>query len=215
MPIKLKPASQMAGALDPGELAIDEAARQLYLDPTAGPLPIPLDRQPVPPRPVVIDPRMVLLQGVNGPEFGLLSAGSGGRDVLYEPSWFAPGIALLGQLKDVTVTETASAPYTQYIDIAQPITIHRLLVMPKGGETGTYAFGIALEDGTPLVQFNGFAQDGWTVQPCGLTLQAGRYRLYLEVVTPIVFQGFEGKRGWVAPTSDLQTSDHIIFLRLN
>lgn len=215
MPIKLKPAAQMGGTLEPGELAIDEAGRKLYIEPANGLRVIPLDRVPVPPPPATADPRMVLLSHADGPAYGLLSAGSGGRSILTEPGWFAPGIALTSTLKDIDVTSTAQAPYAQYVDVAQPIYLRRLLVMPKGGQVGNYAFGLAQEDGTPIIQFNGQAENGWVVQPCERILQAGRYRTYLEVVDPLVFQGFSGQQQWNPLPGDLHTTDHIIFLRLN
>lgn len=215
MPIKLKPAAQMGATLDPGEFAIDGPARRLYIDPGSGPRPIPLDRQPVPPPPAQPDPRMVLLWGPDGPEFDILTAGSGGRGILDEPGWFAPGVALSGLMKDVTVSNPPSDPYYQMIDVAEPILIRRFLVMPKGGQSGSFVFGLADEGGTPILQLNGLAQSGWSTPDLAFALPGGRYRAYIGVAAPLIFQGYAGQAQWVSPKANLLTNDHLLFLRLN
>jgi hypothetical protein len=212
--IKLKPADQILGVLAPGEFAIDEVARELWLDKKGlGPRAIPLDRGPLPPKPRPANPAAVLTLAVDGPAWTVLTGPGGGDPVDNVPGWFVPSGAPITPAQPVNVTGTTRAgAYTTFFDVSEDLLVRRMLVMPAEGNDVNFTFGIADANGVSLVEFSTNANAGTLAQDTFFTLTAGRYHSYVFVETALVFTGCGFAHPWLPAETPTQ---HIVFLRLN
>jgi hypothetical protein len=210
--IKLKPADQL-GLLAPGEFAIDEAARKLYLDKDGVPTAIPLDRGPLPPKPRPADPAAILTLGLNGPEWTVLTGPGGGVPIDNVPGWFVPSGAYLTAETTINVTATTRLAARQtFFEVSEDIIVRHLLILPEEGNDVDFTFGIANSNGTSLADFTTNANAGKLVQECFILLTAGRYSSYVYAESALNFTGHGYVHPWSAPDTPVQ---HLVFLRLN
>lgn len=210
--IKLKPADQL-GLLAPGEFAIDEAGRALYLDLNGTPTAIPLDRGPLPPRPRPANPAAILVLGLGGPEWDVLTGAGGGVPIDNVPGWFVPSGAYLTAATPINVIATTKpTARTTAFEVSEDIVVRRMLIMPEEGNDVNFTFGIATEGGASVVEFTTNANAGKLEQECFVPLTAGRYHSYVFVETPLNFTGHGYAHPWTAPA---QPTQHLVFLRLN
>lgn len=211
--IKLKPADQL-GLLAPGEFAIDEAGRALYLDLNGVPTAIPLDRGPLPPKPRPADPSAILVLGLGGPEWDVLTGPGGGVPIDNVPGWFVPSGAYLTSATPINVIATTKpTARTTAFEVTEDIIVRRMLIMPEEGNDVNFTFGIATEVGrVSVVEFTTNANAGKLEQECFVLLTAGRYVSYVFVESPLNFTGHGYAHPWLAPATPTQ---HLVFLRLN
>lgn len=212
--IKLKPVDQILGALAPGEFAIDEAGRELWLEKSGlGPRAIPLDRGPLPPKPRPANPTAVLTLASDGPAWTVLTGPGGGDPIDNVPGWFVPSGAPITPAQTINVINpTRIGAYTTYFEVSEDILVRRMLIMPEEGNDVNFTFGIADDSGTSVVEFSTNANAGTLEQDTFFTLTAGRYHSYVYVETPLNFTGCGYAHPWLPTETPTQ---HIVFLRLN
>lgn len=210
--ITLTPVSQMGSSLRPGEIAIDEAGRALYIDAGSGPVAVPLDQGAIPARPRPTDPRAILVLGAEGPDWDVLRSSGGGPSVADVPGWFIPGAFAQRGLLTVNVTATNLATaVTAPFELTEDVTIRQLLVIPEAQNIDVH-FGITDAAGVVLAQFTVNANAGAIDQLCEVTLTAGRYLTYLYVVSALNIQSLGYSHPWLPATALVE---HMVFLRLN
>jgi hypothetical protein len=164
--IKLKGGSGAPGSLADGEIALDEAAGVLYTKSTGGIDGTPLDIAPLPAAGVS---GQVLLQGLSGPEWGLLSAGAGGRP-FDARTWRVPGLIPTG----VTQIDAVAGEVAVF-EVAESAHLIRLHTRVISG-AGSMQLVIAPYDGTvgsPVVD-----------EPVSVA-GPGDYEVGVDVVLPV------------------------------
>lgn len=195
--IRIRPGDPQPTDLDPGELALDEAARRLFVKTQAATRAIPLDITGLP----VVEPDsedyVVYRESGLAEAVAVISAGGGGMP--YDAAlWGIPGLmpASVGTLE-------VSTPYTVVFEVLIPTTFDSLRAQASAGtgdlvvEVWTYtdAPGTLVSTATLAI-----ADTDAVLEPIALTLPVGRYAF---VVAPSSAMTLEAVSGYVSGSSDL------------
>lgn len=191
--IELKPASQIGSGLEPGELALDEAARLLYLDHDGVAEAIPLDVVPVPPPGDDVEPTEVVVMGESGPTYATLSAGGGGRPL--DAGYVVPG---------VVVTQfsprTANLRLEAVFEVWETTEFDSLRVAPAAGVDILLTAGVTTLAGVVQASVTSSAYAGPFEAAVSFTLAPGRYKMFVQAESALQFSTLLGTRAWgVAP----------------
>lgn len=193
--IKLKPFEQISTAgLERGELAIDEAARRLYISTPNGVEEIPLDVTSVPkPTEQDVADGKTLVMGPAGPRYADLIAGAGAIPMdAGAQRWCIPGVTPVAVLPN----RTFSSPWFGIFEVCEPTMVTAMRAAPIGGVDIPISYGIRSFSGQDLARVYESAYAGPVDTPVDVTLEPGRYLLFLEVGGPLEFQVVRGFLPW-------------------
>ncbi len=195
--IKLKPHAQLTGDdLAPGEIAIDEAGRALYIDrgDSHPPEPIPLDVIPVPPAPEETPENAVAVLGGDGTEYRPYTTGGGGRPL--GEGWLTPGV-----LCTHFTTRNANLRIEAVFELPHTTHLIGMRMHPAAGIDIQVTWGIAEMDDDVIVDDLTSAYAGAAEIIINETLPPGRYKVFVDAELAHDFQCLAGVAPWGRTTT--------------
>lgn len=170
-----------------GELLLDEAGRRLATMGPAGQETIPLATAPMPAGGTPTD---ILLEGIDGLIWGVLSAGGGGRP-FDDGQWRVPGLIPTDyQSVAFSAAETVTLP----IELPQARTLIGSMV--RASTTGAKSFQIKTWDLATTLLSHSFATTAIDQGSHSLALAPGRYALVFTATDAADFEVLVGFMRW-------------------